>query len=210
MQSLAKSATLAYQDQELLPYWFVVTRAGSLQSRVRCIKNLCEGRSDQHLTIHELTKIGSPDALKHELSLSGKSADSYPESFLGNFEKENKKKYEERMGNANLDFQSYCLNQNPAHFFKVQSNGVLPCFTKTDKITWIPSRKRHLLAIEKFAGHGFPVTADLASALKTSASLRICMVFACFPSPRNSHVTAPIVCLFNASPKGIMLHTLGK
>ncbi|CAK9054143.1 unnamed protein product [Durusdinium trenchii] len=128
---------------------------------------LCKGLNDKHLTLPELCKVSTGSDLAHELGLSGKSLESYPESFLGNFEKQNKKKYEDLLGEESLELQAFCVNQNPDYVSKLKKTGLLPTFTKSDKVIWLPGLKRHLLALEKYAGHGFGVTESLAALNKT-------------------------------------------
>lgn len=132
---------------------------------------LCAGLSEKQLTLPELCKVGTEQDLCHELSLSGKSLDGYPENLLSNFEKSNKEKYERLLGDDGCkDLEAFCLGQNPEHRDKSTTNGVLPLFTKTDRHIWIPSKRRHLLAIEKYAGHGFGISGELSALLKTPAS----------------------------------------
>ena len=59
---------------------------------------LCSGLGARHLTLPELCKVMTDDDFQHELALSGKSVDSYPASFLSNFESSNKGKYEALLG----------------------------------------------------------------------------------------------------------------
>ena len=131
---------------------------------------LCAGLGKAHLTLEEFCKVSNRQDLEQELSLSGKSVDSYPDSFLGAFEKGNLLKYEELLGTDSLEMQAYVLGQNPTYMNKSTTCGKLPTFTKSDKVTWIPALKRHLLAIEKFTGHGYPTTPKLASMLKVPAT----------------------------------------
>lgn len=130
---------------------------------------LCSGLGARHLTLPELCQVMTEDDFQHELALSGKSVDSYPASFLSNFESSNKGKYEALLGDADLNLQAYVLNQNPDHIKKYTKCGLIPTFTKADKITWIPERKRHLLALEKYVAHGWPVNSELAEILKVPA-----------------------------------------
>lgn len=127
---------------------------------------LCAGLQDRQLTMSQLHRVVNKSDLAHELGLCGKSLDEYPANFLAKWEQENKAKYEGMLRNQSLERQAYCLNQNPDRVGKSTCNGILPLFTKTDKMTWLPSQGRHLLAKEKYAGHGFAVTPELASLLK--------------------------------------------
>jgi len=69
-----------------------------------------------------------------------------------------------------LEEQVYVPTQNPSHRPKALKRGVLPLFTATDKMVWIEGLKRPLTSLEKFAAHGWPVTADLAKELSVQAS----------------------------------------
>ena len=132
---------------------------------------LCRGLADKQLTLAELCQLGSASDLAHELSLIGKTVSGYPENLLSTFEKTNKEKYEQLLGDeGGRDQQAYCLGQKPDCINKSTTCGVLPCFTHTDKIQWIPAKSRHLLAIEKFAGHSFGVSNELAALLGTPVS----------------------------------------
>ena len=133
-------------------------------------QRLCRGLGDSHLTLPELCKLSSEVDLQHELALSGKSLDSYPQNLLCNSEQENLKRYQELLGLESLELQACCLNQNPQHIAKFTKVGLLPTFTKCDKMMWVPGRERHLLAKEKYAGHGFPVTQQLSALLKIPVS----------------------------------------
>ena len=130
---------------------------------------LCRGMADKDLTMTQLHGVAQPADLARELALSGKSVDNYPGSFLGSWEQGNLEQYRLKMGNENLESQACCLNQNPQKVAKMTKNGVLPTFTKADKLTWLPGQNRHLLAQEKYAAHSFGVTQELAAILKTPA-----------------------------------------
>lgn len=132
---------------------------------------LCRGLADKQPMLEELCQLGQPEDLAHELSLVGKTVSGYPENLLSDFEVTNRQKYEELLGDeGGKDQQAYCLGQNPDAMNKSTSCGVLPCFTHTDKILWLPAKSRRLLAIEKFAGHSFGVSNELAALLKTPVS----------------------------------------
>ena len=135
-------------------------------------QRLCAGLGDKHLTLPELCKLVQEGDLQDELAFSGKSVDGYPGNFVSSFERENQKRYEELLGSNSPDLAAFCLNQNPAHMNRSTHSGLLPTFTKQDKIVWLAGQNRHLLAIEKFAGHGFGVKPELAALLKTPASWR--------------------------------------
>ena len=135
-------------------------------------QRLCEGLGDKHLTLQELCKLVQEGDLQDELAFSGKSVDGYPGNFVSTFEKGNKDKYEELLGPNPPELAAFCLNQNPTYRNKSTHSGLLPTFTKQDKLVWLPGQKRHLLAIEKFAGHGFGVNTELAALLKMPASWR--------------------------------------
>ncbi|CAK9062590.1 unnamed protein product [Durusdinium trenchii] len=132
---------------------------------------LCDGLGSRHLTIGHLMDFASSEDLKLELGLQGKSMDSYPGNLLSSFETKNKDEYERILSNKYSDGipadQVYCLGQNPLKVPKLSNGGVMPAFTKTDKLLWHHGLKRHVLAIEKFAAHGIGVTADLAKLLGT-------------------------------------------
>lgn len=135
---------------------------------------LCDGLGSRHLTIGHLMDFASSEDLKLELGLQGKSMDSYPGNLLSSFETKNKDEYERILSNKYSDGipadQVYCLGQNPLKVPKLSNGGVMPAFTKTDKLLWHHGLKRHVLAIEKFAAHGIGVTADLAKLLGTPAT----------------------------------------
>ena len=69
-----------------------------------------------------------------------------------------------------LEERVYVPSQNPNHRPKTLKRGVIPLFTATDKMTWIESLERPLTSLEKFAAHGWPVTASLAKELSVEAS----------------------------------------
>ena len=132
-------------------------------------KALCHGLGDRHLSLEELVKLGSQAFLEKELALTGKSLNEYPDNLLTELEKEHKGAYEKaldetRPGEAHSQ-QAYCLNQNPECVSKMSTDGVLPAYTKSDRMTWLRHEKRHLLAIEKFASHSYGVNAELANLL---------------------------------------------
>lgn len=132
---------------------------------------LCDGLSNRHLTLEELSKLGTLDDLKREIAQSGKSLDGYPDSYLNEFEQKNKAKYEDMLVKKNHDdsseHHSFCLDQNPTRCSKLNVAGILPLFTKSDKNIWLTNRRKHLLAIEKFAAHGYGVNKELATMLGT-------------------------------------------
>ena len=79
------------------------------------------------------------------------------------------------------ELQAFVLSQNPCVCFKASKAGVLPAFTATDKFMHMRNAGRHLLAIEKFSGHGFPVTEQLAKAMKTAVLWYVFQFFTANP-----------------------------
>ena len=106
------------------------------------------------------------------LCKGNKSSERSVESVLTKFEQDNLKKYEVLMDDAGLDLENQiCVpGQNPDHVAKWSNKSKLPTLTATDKLLWVRKLRRPLCAVEKFAGHGFPVRKDLADSLGVPVS----------------------------------------
>jgi hypothetical protein len=140
---------------------------------------LCEGLGERHLTVGELTALGTDADLQKELAQSGKTLESYPANLFSAWESANVAKYNELLQKSE-DMpmnQAFCTNQNPDKCCKMSSGGVLPAFTKTDKHIWVQGRMRHLLQAEKFAGHGYGVNEELASLLRTPVACLLLLMY---------------------------------
>lgn len=117
----------------------------------------------------------SDTELQKEIELmcqGSKSSERSMESMLTKFEEDNLKAYEKLMDDAGLDLENQiCVpGQNPHHVAKWSNTSRLPTLTATDKWMWVRKLRRPLCAVEKFAGHGFPVRKDLADILGVPVS----------------------------------------
>ena len=122
---------------------------------------------DRQLSIETLTELTSDLEVEADRKVLKRSCD--PNSFLTKCEAGNKAKYEALYDETNATKfadQCFVVNQNPDKCPKYSKDGVLPLFTKTDRITWLRQRGRHLTALEKMLGHGWPMTQELACLLK--------------------------------------------
>ena len=130
-----------------------------LASRQVHLDNLCWASEQQ---VHE--------EIKNLISGTSRSR----EQVLTKFEQDNQKLYEKTMDARGIpaDQQVYVPSQNPEFLSKMTSAGVLPAFTCTDKIVWIRKLDRPLCAIEKFSGHGYPMTPELAQCLSVPVPCR--------------------------------------
>ena len=154
--------------------WTVLVRknCGKFIREPQSIYNqLCSGLDEGHLTMEELSKVVRPEDLKAELATSGKTMAGYPNNILTPFERTNLQGYESCVDKDRPDEphdqQAFCINQNPTKFWKASKDGVLPAITKGDRLVWLRGPKRHQLAMEKFAAHGWGVTDELAGELRT-------------------------------------------
>lgn len=139
---------------------------------------LCSGLDCKQLSIEALTALTSEEEVLQDRQLLRKDCKGCkgdPKTFLTPWELSNKTQYEKTLDEkypvASHADQAFVVGQS-AHnsFAKFTHQGVLPLFTKTDRITWLRQRNRHLTTGEKFLGHGWPMNEQLASLLKIPAT----------------------------------------
>jgi len=121
---------------------------------------------DRQLSIEKLTELTSDLEVEADRKVLKRNCD--PNFFLTKCEAANKARYEalyDEKHTTTLADQCFVLNQNPDKRPKQSKDGVLPLFTKTDRITWLRQRGRHLTALEKLLGHGWPMRQELACLL---------------------------------------------
>lgn len=146
---------------------FVRRDAGKFIGEPQQIYNiLTASLRDRQLSIEKLTELTSDLEVEADRKVLKRNCD--PNSFLTKCEAANKARYEELYDEKNettLADQCFVLNQNADKRPKQSKDGALPLFTRTDRITWLRQRGRHLTALEKMLGHGWPMTQELACLL---------------------------------------------
>eukprot|EP00435_Cladocopium_sp_Y103_P013429 s4195_g3.t1 len=140
---------------------------------------LCNGLADRQLSLDDLVCMVSEEDVAHDRQILRK--ESTADSFLTDWEEGNKKKYEhlfdEKFPECPHSDQVFVVGQNPDKYAKFSAKGLLPLFTKTDRITWLRKEARHLTAKEKLMGHGWPMNQQLAELLKIPATQRYRALF---------------------------------
>ena len=133
---------------------------------------LCDGLANRQLSLAELVCCVTEDDVAADRQILRK--DSTADSFLTKWETINKKKYEtlldEKFSECPHSDQAFVVGQNPDVCAKFSAKGILPLFTKTDRITWLRQQARHLTANEKLVGHGWPMNKQLAELLRIPAT----------------------------------------
>ncbi len=128
---------------------------------------LCSGLCNSQLTIPELLKVAPAGLVQEEIDRLKVARGTM--TGMTKFEGENANAYMQELDKRGVpeELQAFAVNQNPKSCFKAASKaGVLPLITASDKHIWLRARGGPLLALEKFAGHGYPVTPALADALR--------------------------------------------
>ena len=127
--------------------------------------------ADGQLTMADIL-IGTPEDIAREQPAETATRQAVND-YLTLFEVQNKSKYEKILDESRPEeshfLQAYIWDQNPDFCCKMSRNGAFNTFTHKDKVTWLRGLNRKLLGKEKFIGHSWPVTPELAAAMGVPA-----------------------------------------